>query len=67
MHFPTKIKILKEAPKQAHLRIKNVSQTRNTQCKHSKLLGQTIGSNLESKMLLPFAYLIGPLVLAKHN
>ena len=30
MRFPVKIKPLREAPKQAHLRLKNVSQTRNT-------------------------------------
>ena len=30
MQFPIEIKVLREAPKQAHLRIKNVSQTRNT-------------------------------------
>ena len=30
MQFPVKIKPLTEAPKQAHLRMKYVSQTRNT-------------------------------------
>ena len=30
MQFPIKSKVLGEAPKQAHLRMKNVSRTRNT-------------------------------------
>ena len=30
MQFPIKSKVLREAPKQAHLRMKNVSRTRNT-------------------------------------
>ena len=30
MQFPIKIKVLREAPTQAHLRMKNVSRTRNT-------------------------------------
>ena len=29
MQFPIKIKVFREAPKQAHLRMKNVSCTRN--------------------------------------
>ena len=46
MQFPIKIKALREAPKQAHLRTKNVSRTRNTYSKQLKLLGQTIRSKL---------------------
>ena len=46
MQFPTKIKVLREAPKQAHLGMKNVAWTRNIKWKQWKLLGQTIRSKL---------------------
>ena len=38
------MKELREAPKQAHLTMKNVSRMINTESKEWKLIGQTMGS-----------------------
>ena len=47
MWFPIKIKVLREATKQPHVRMRNVPQMRNTWSKEWKLFCQTIGSKLK--------------------